>query len=304
MKKSKRIKTNKKENIQHLATPPARTSSRRSRAGSIQHPNWKPWIPVFIAVIVLVISWMLVRPQKENERENFFNRQAVNPQGQLVARYMQESFSAAINTIKPAVVSISSLYLQKGTGNFGNSRSYQEIGSGFFLNSQGFILTNYHVVAGADEIKITRFNGDHSYFYDARVVGLYPEIDLAILKVDGKAAFPVVVFGNSDKSKVGDWVLAIGSPFGLDQSVTSGIISAARQSLFIGGVEYKDLIQTDAAINPGNSGGPLVNVRGEVIGVNTAITSSPQITADIGFAIPSNKVKNLLNSVGVAYVRR
>lgn len=270
--------------------------------------DWKPWVFVSAALIVLIISWMLVRPAKEKEAEDIFNsqspianRQSSNPSGQLVARYMRESFSAAVSSIKPAVVSISSLHLP---GETGNPRTYQEIGSGFFVNPKGFILTNYHVVVDADEIKVTRFAGGHSHFYDARVVGLYPQIDLAVLKVNGKSPFPVAVLGNSDRSKVGDWVLAIGSPFGLDQSVTSGIISATRQSLFIGGAEYKDLIQTDAAINPGNSGGPLANIRGEVIGVNTAIAASPQVTADIGFAIPVNKVKALLDSVGVAYVRK
>lgn len=265
----------------------------------------KPWVLVFLSLVILIFSLILILPRKE--KEDFTEVTALAPiaQGQLVARYMQKSFSTLVNTVKPAVVSISALHLpQQETGAFRSTRSYQEIGSGFFINPNGFILTNYHVVADADEIKITRFVGNHSHFYDAQIAGLYPENDLAILKVNGKGPFPVAVFGNSDKAKVGDWILAIGSPFGLDQSVTSGIISANRQSLFIGGLEYKDLIQIDAAINPGNSGGPLVNLKGEVIGINTAISDSPQITADIGFAIPSNKAKKLLDSAGVMYIRK
>lgn len=265
----------------------------------------KPWVWVLASIIILIFSLILVLPRKE--REDFILEHAPGPitQGQLVARYMRESFSSLVNTVKPAVVSISALHLPKQeTGNFRSTRSYQEIGSGFFINPKGFILTNYHVIADADEIKITQFIGDHSHFYDAEIAVLYPENDLAILKVNGRGPFPVAIFGNSDKVKVGDWILAIGSPFGLDQSVTSGIISANRQSLFIDGIEYKDLIQTDAMINPGNSGGPLVNLRGEVIGINTAISDSPQITAEIGFAIPSNKAKKLLDNAGVVYFRK
>lgn len=263
-----------------------------------------PWICVFIALIVLMISWKLVQPKAEREDFNRNFTSQIPGQGRLVARYMTESFSAAVNRIKPAVVSISAIHLQETAGEFGNPRSFKEIGTGFFINPRGFILTNFHVVANADEIKVTWDDGHHDHFYDAQAVGLYPENDLAILKVNGRIPFPVAVFGNSDKIKIGDWVIAVGSPFGLDLSVTSGIISATRQSLFINGTEYKDLIQTDAAINPGNSGGPLVNVRGDVIGINTAISDSPQITADIGFAIPSNKVKALLDRVRIVHIRK
>lgn len=266
----------------------------------MNNKRFLPWILVVVALIVLAISWVIIRPKKEKEREDFTQL----PTGRLVARYMRESFQAAVGTIKPAVVSISTLHLPPEVKGFNQPRSYREIGSGFFINSHGFILTNYHVVAGADEIKVTRFVKDHHLFYNAQLISEFPELDLAILKVDSNHAFPAATFGNSDEIKVGDWVLAIGSPFGLDQSVTSGIISATRQSLFIGGNEYKDLIQTDAAINPGNSGGPLVNVRGEVIGINTAISDVPQITADLGFAIPSNKAKNLLKRIGIPYVKR
>jgi S1-C subfamily serine protease len=260
-----------------------------------------PWLCVAIAGIALAVSLMIIIPAvSEKETEPLLMQASLQQkQGQLVARYLRESFRAAVGTIKPAVVSISTLHLPKEDA----ARSYQEIGSGFFVNADGFILTNYHVIAEADEIKVTRFDGDHNHFYDAYIVGQFPEVDLAILKVNSNERFPCAIFANSDKVKVGDWVLAIGSPFGLDQSVTAGIVSATRQSLFIDGVEYKDLIQTDAPINPGNSGGPLVNVRGEVIGINTAISASPQITADIGFAIPSNKAKALLKDIGISYIK-
>jgi S1-C subfamily serine protease len=215
----------------------------------------------------------------------------------------QESFSRTVRSVKPAVVSINTINLETAMGGMAGPRTYEQIGSGFLVNPHGYIITNFHVVADADEIKVTRFDGHHHHFYDAEVVALHPNVDMAIIKISGENPFPTAALGNSNRTKVGDWVLAIGSPFGLDQSVTFGIVSATRQSLVINSVEYKDLIQTDASINPGNSGGPLVNMHGEVIGVNTALSNSPQIVEDMGFSIPSNKVKKVLEQDNIAYVK-
>ena len=160
------------------------------------------------------------------------------------------------------------------------------LGSGFIFSEDGYIITNNHVVDRATDIKVILDKGD---VYHAEVVGTDPKTDLALLKIEPKKKLPAVKFGNSDVLEIGDWVLAIGNPFGLGNTVTAGIISAKGRSLGLG--SYDDFIQTDAAINPGNSGGPLFNFNGEVIGVNTAIIAGGQ---GIGFAIPINMAKNVV----------
>ena len=165
-------------------------------------------------------------------------------------------------------------------------------GSGFFISSDGYILTNAHVVKGADKITIT-LHDDREI--DATLVGADPQTDVAVIKVEGKD-FPFLSLCNSDETEIGEWAIAIGSPFQLEASLTVGVISAkGRQNLRITALE--DFIQTDAAINPGNSGGPLLNLDGEVIGINTAIVSRSGGYMGIGFAIPSNMVKNIMNQL-------
>jgi len=165
-------------------------------------------------------------------------------------------------------------------------------GSGMIVDKEGHILTNWHVVRDVDKIKVQL--ADKRQF-DAEVVGKDEKSDVAIIKIKGRVPkdLPVVTLGNSDELKVGDWVLAIGAPFGLAQTVTAGIISAVGRAN-VGVADYEDFIQTDAAINPGNSGGPLVNMRGEVIGINTAIATSVGQFAGVGFAIPINMAKNMM----------
>ncbi len=272
--------------------------------------TWLGWGVLAVAFGALGGSWALLRPEREDAI--MLKQTASFPNTQLVARYMTESFATAVMTIKPAVVSITAFHLPAdgrrsipaAAPGAPGRRAYQQMGSGFFINHQGHILTNYHVTANAAEIKVSRHDGDHTHFYDAEVVAEVPEIDLAVIKVSGREAFPSALLGHSRGMQVGDWVLAVGSPFGLDQSVTAGIVSATRQSLFIQGVEYTDLIQTDAPINPGNSGGPLVNIKGEVIGINTAISASPKLTADIGFAVPIEKIRKALEARGIRYMRK
>jgi serine protease Do len=165
-------------------------------------------------------------------------------------------------------------------------RQRPSLGSGFIIHSSGYIVTNNHVVEGADEIKVTLASKDT---LDAKLIGRDPKTDLALIKVTSDKPLPTVQFGNSDALEVGDWVLAIGNPFGLGHTVTAGIVSAKGR--IIGAGPYDDFIQTDASINPGNSGGPLFNMRGEVIGINTAIVAGGQ---GIGFATPSNMAKEVL----------
>ncbi len=159
-------------------------------------------------------------------------------------------------------------------------------GSGFVISKDGFILTNNHVVEDADQIKVKLIDGKE---YSGKVVGRDPKTDLALVKISGAGELHPLPLGNSDDLKVGSWVVAIGSPFGLEETVTQGIVSGKGR--VIGSGPYDDFIQTDASINPGNSGGPLVNMRGEVIGINTAILSNGQ---GIGFAIPINMAKSII----------
>lgn len=166
------------------------------------------------------------------------------------------------------------------------------LGSGVIVTADGYILTNHHVVARATEIEVTLSDGRR---FSAKVVGTDERTDLAVLKIDATGLVPAVL-GNSDAVEVGEWVVAIGSPFGLDQTVTAGIISAKGRS-DVGIADYEDFIQTDAAINPGNSGGPLVNMRGEVIGINTAIASRSGGFMGVGFAIPSNMAKSVMEAI-------
>lgn len=165
-------------------------------------------------------------------------------------------------------------------------------GSGFLVTSDGYIMTNAHVVKGADKISVILNNGKEM---DASLIGADPRTDLAIIKIEGKD-FPFVTLGDSDEMDIGEWVVAIGSPFQLEASLTVGVISAkGRQNLRI--TDLEDFIQTDAAINPGNSGGPLLNLNSEVIGINTAIVSRSGGYMGIGFAIPSNMAKNVMNQI-------
>jgi serine protease Do len=165
-------------------------------------------------------------------------------------------------------------------------------GSGILVDKQGHILTNWHVVRDVDKIKVQLAD---KRVFDAEIVGKDEKSDVAIIKIKGRVPkdLPVATLGDSDTLKVGDWVLAIGAPFGLAQTVTAGIISAVGRAN-VGVADYEDFIQTDAAINPGNSGGPLVNMRGEVIGINTAIATSIGQFAGVGFAIPVNMAKTMM----------
>jgi serine protease Do len=183
---------------------------------------------------------------------------------------------------------------QAGPGN-GPIRE-RSLGSGVIVDSKGYIVTNRHVVEKADRIRV-RFQDDPpGVQHDAKVVGTDQETDLAVIKVEVDRALPSAKMGNSDSMQVGDWVLAVGSPFGLSETVTAGIVSAKGRDI-VPGRQFQTFIQTDAAINPGNSGGPLVNMAGEVIGINTAILSETNAYAGVGFALPSKTVVEVYNQL-------
>ena len=176
---------------------------------------------------------------------------------------------------------------------FGTPQERQStaLGSGFIIDSKGIVVTNNHVIQDAEDI-IVRVNGDKEF--TAKVIGADPLSDIAVLQLDTKEKFIPVKFGNSDKARIGDWVIAIGNPFGLGGTVTSGIISARNRS--IGLSRYEDFIQTDASINSGNSGGPLFDMNGDVIGINTAILGRSG-SIGIGFSIPSNSAKIVIDQL-------
>jgi len=180
---------------------------------------------------------------------------------------------------------------------------YESSGSGVIIKSNGYIITNNHVINNANEIEVTLYNNK---IYKAEIIGTDYSTDLAILKIDEKD-LPFALFGNSDEVKVGDWVLAVGNPFNLNSTVTAGIISAKGRSIHIFNDKnaIESFLQTDAAINPGNSGGALVNLKGEVIGINTAIASPTGAFAGYGFAIPSNIAQKVVEDIlKYGYVQR
>ncbi|MDD5169220.1 MAG: DegQ family serine endoprotease [Syntrophales bacterium] len=220
------------------------------------------------------------------------------------------SFADLAEKVKPAVVNISTTKTVRGgiRSPFGNSpfdryfgddffdrffgdsprREFkqQSLGSGFILSSDGYIFTNNHVVEQSDKIIVKLSDGRE---FDAKIIGRDAKTDLALIKIKTNENLPVAEIGDSDKVRVGEWVIAIGNPFGLEQTVTAGIVSAKGR--VIGAGPYDNFIQTDASINPGNSGGPLFNMEGKVIGINTAIVAQGQ---GIGFAIPISMAKNIL----------
>ena len=213
----------------------------------------------------------------------------------------QQAFATVVKSVNPAVVNISTVSKKKlvqpffemspffddffgGRGGAPQYRRENSLGSGFIINRDGYIITNDHVVRDAESIQVKLSNEN---VYSGKVVGSDPKTDIAVIKINAKEQLPVAVLGDSDKLQVGQWAIAIGNPFGLDRTVTVGVVSATGRSNM--GIEtYENFIQTDASINPGNSGGPLLNVYGEVIGINTAIVAAGQ---GIGFAIPINMAK-------------
>ena len=178
----------------------------------------------------------------------------------------------------------------------GGDMTSQSLGSGVIVSPNGYIVTNFHVVDKADRIRVSLMGEPATVSYPAKVIGTDRETDLAVIKIEVNHPLPAAKLGNSDSMQVGDWVLAIGSPFGLKSTVTAGIISAKGRNI-VPGRQFQSFIQTDAAINPGNSGGPLVDMEGEVIGINTAIYTESSGYQGVGFAMPSNTIAQVFNQL-------
>ncbi|MCL4523907.1 MAG: Do family serine endopeptidase [Acidobacteria bacterium] len=251
---------------------------------------------------------------------------------------LSSTFALIADKVEPAVVNISTTQVaerrrapqRRGTpqpqdpfqdffdrffdGQDGDQQQAERsLGSGVIVDKKGFILTNNHVVDRASKIQV-KVNGDRTN-YSAKVIGTDQLTDLAVIKIDVDRDLPTAKLGNSDSVKVGDWVLAFGSPFGLEATVTAGIVSAKDRANIPGSEQFQRFLQTDAAINPGNSGGPLVNMAGEVIGINTAIFTGSRGNEGIGFAMPSNTAVGVYNqlaqngrvtrgSIGISFTER
>jgi serine protease Do len=235
------------------------------------------------------------------------------PTSYTYSKTVPSSFADLAEKLMPSVVNISSTQTIKTTSNpfpfqFPPGSPFEDmfkefyrpterkataLGSGFIIDKKGIVVTNNHVIEGAEDI-IVSVNG--STEYKAKVIGKDPYMDIAVLKIESEKKFIPVSFGDSDKARIGDWVIAIGNPYGFGGTVTSGIISSRNRD--IGLTRYDDFIQTDASINIGNSGGPLFNLDGEVIGINTAIIAPGQSgSIGIGFAIPSNSASNVISQL-------
>ena len=242
----------------------------------------------------------------------FFILLILNFSSSINAKLVPESFADLAEKLMPSVVNISTTQTVKTSSNqfpfqFPPGSPFEEmfkefqrpterkassLGSGFIIKENGIVITNNHVIANADDILIKVDTKE----YKAKVIGADPYMDIAVLKMETKDKFKPVKFGDSDKARVGDWVIAIGNPFGLGGTVTSGIISARNRDINL--TRYDDFIQTDASINQGNSGGPLFNLKGEVVGINTAIIAPGQAgSIGIGFAIPANAASNVVDQL-------
>jgi len=282
-------------------------------------PRRKNFILILLALGLIALAFIIGKSERKT-----YNVPAANVSLSKEVVNLQDAFIDIADKVKPAVVSIYTEQVIKEVVPFeyffsdpfddffndffggrqtprqqnprrNPNQYYQKkmegAGSGVIINTDGYILTNYHVVRNADKITV-KLSNDKAY--SGRVIGKDAKTDLAVVKIKHSGPFPVASLGDSDKIRVGEWAIAIGSPFGLEQTMTVGIISAKRQSMQISESYYRDLIQTDASINMGNSGGPLVNISGEVIGINTAIFSQSGGSVGVGFAIPINRAKEIL----------
>ncbi|MGA2225419.1 MAG: trypsin-like peptidase domain-containing protein [Syntrophobacteraceae bacterium] len=240
----------------------------------------------------------------QNQTGQAANVQTGNVPPPRTALQVQDAFSQVVAAARPSVVAITrTAGAQTAAPGAANGMMYlapysdgqNPVGSGIIVDRRGYILTTFQTVGKAKLVRVTLFSGTRSE-YDADVVAVDPKTDLGLLKIRSNEVFPAAILANSDMIKVGDIVFAIGSPFGFSRTVTMGIVSSSRRQITINGIRYPDMIQTDAAINEGNDGGPLVNIKGEVIGINMATFMPDNHFSGIGFAIPISDAINFIDA--------
>jgi len=269
-------------------------------------------ITIVILIVLALASGYII-----GNRTDFFSSRAASPPYMYNFQLPKElsgenaAFSGVANVISPVVANISTSKTVARKDTSGNPHSFdgpfndffesfdipkkwkeQSLGSGVVVSSDGYIITNYHVVEKSDEIKVILFDQQN---YKGKIIGTDPKTDLAVIKIPA-TNLPAIKWGDSDKLQVGEFVLAFGNPYSLGHTVTMGIVSALGRAN-VGIADYEDFIQTDAAINPGNSGGPLVNIKGELVGINTAIFSRTGGYQGIGFAVPSNMARSVMTQL-------
>ena len=272
-------------------------------------------LAVFLIVVLAAPGWAQSTPPRPlapaDKRAPAKPPPAPRIDARAVLQAMEEAFSAVADRVTPAVVNVSTVSRRPAGGSTDDPQRFREFfgdefyeryfkrrpreeprssGSGVIVDPAGYILTNNHVIENAQDITVRLSD---SRKFTATLVGRDPKTDLAVLKVDAPAPLPTAELGDSERLRVGQWVVAIGNPFGLDRTVTVGIVSATARTR-VGVTTYENFIQTDASINPGNSGGPLANLDGRVIGINTAIVAAGQ---GIGFSIPINEAKAVMGQL-------
>ena len=264
---------------------------REHRGGGVTYSSRWRWLVWCVFLLGVALAWMFARGYFDNFHDPDAVPRVVTPRGDLAAE--EKSNIELFRLSSPSVVYITRLAMRRDRFSLNLFEIPQGTGSGFVWNDQGHVITNFHVIQGASALRITLADNTE---WDARVVGMAPDQDLAVLFINApKSRLKPIAVGQSANLLVGQRVFAIGNPFGLDQTLTTGIISAlGREINGVSGRKISGVIQTDAAINPGNSGGPLLDSAGRLIGVNTAIFSPSGSNAGIGFAVPVDTVNRVV----------
>jgi S1-C subfamily serine protease len=273
--------------------------------------NFKPWVLALAVMVLFTLGWSVYEAQKrggffgrffkERTWENIGERGVQSGLNTVAspgsARSLQTSYHSIIERARPAVISIDVVIQDKGAIAGDPIANYARMGSGVIIDPRGYALSTLHVVEGASSMKATVYSSTGALEYPIKIVKGDRTSDLVLLRIQGDGPFSHASLGDSNSIRTGDVVISIGSPFGFEQSVTSGIISSRNRTLTVGGVVYENLIQTDSSINKGSSGGPLISVKGDVIGINSAIYSSSGQFSGISFAIPINRSLELIGGV-------
>ena len=285
--------------------------------------NHKPWVWGLVVMALMTVVWAVYEgSQQDGYVKRFVSKRSSAGQGNGVplpvassnvlplaltpgaVGDVQTSYHGLIDTVRPAVVTIAAavgnaptVAGQGGVEPLPADINFNRIGSGVIIDPRGYLLSSYHVIAGAEALKATVYGPGGTTEYPLKMVKGDLRSDLALLRIQGGGPFPYAKLGNSDAARTGDMVLTIGSPYGFEQTVTSGMISSRNRTVQAGDIVYENLIQTDSALNSGSSGGPMLNMRGEIIGINTAIFAPTGVFNGIGFAIPVNRAAGLVGGV-------